>query len=266
MTLRQFQCKPLAVALLLTFGLLAFGGRSLASALVADLDSHQLSNNGISEPAVTICAEGDTAGCQAELAKAPACRDIACANEQLALMQLSEANSRVKQICTKAPQSEDCKIATGNSTKMTDAIKVAAANKWSRPAVGGAFEGPPVDYRGVYFEFNSDQTAGDCVTRSGAKLELRKNTSNNGLDLHYTAQIYTHKSIMGDVWHVSWRLEDEQGNPVLVTKMYDLPPGSRMHPQFGNYDIDLKDSIPLSSDEIQRKLSSVRKLVTTSSC
>jgi hypothetical protein len=223
---------------------------------------------GIPAEVVQACSSGDSTNCNDSIKALAPCTKIECTNEQFALMQMAEANARAKQVCAINQDSNECEIAGKRAIELTDAIKKAEGEHWVSPALGGALIGdePVVTVTGSTFFTTEDYHAGDCTTLKGAQLELTVNDKNDGYNVHYTAQMKTKFSVMGDVWHISWQYIDAAGKPVLSTNTYDLPPGSRMHPQFGIYDVDFRFTIPDSPALIQQHLKSIKTVVPRSSC
>jgi len=99
----------------------------------------------------------------------------------------------------------------------------------------------PAPPTSIDFTWNNDYKSGDCHVHPGARVEI--SVGNNGIDLHFTAQMSTDKSLMGDIFHITFDFYDKADNLILSSPQIDFPQNGAMHPQFGNYNIDYKTTI-----------------------
>ena len=102
--------------------------------------------------------------------------------------------------------------------------------------------------------------------RPGARVQV--SAAPDGYTLQVSADMYTTKSLFGDVWHITWQLKDGGGNVILVSPKIDYPPNERMHPQFGDQIINAATVHigPDSQPHINQTLSAATKLEMVNSC
>jgi hypothetical protein len=124
----------------------------------------------------------------------------------------------------------------------------------------------PVVQSPLVFVWNDEKKVGGCRTLPGARLEL--SAAPNGYVLHYVAQMDTSWTLMGNIWHVTWKFYDAGGRLVLVSKQSDFPEGGgRLHSQFGTYYIDHTQLVgPDHEPQISTNLSRIHSVKSVNSC
>jgi hypothetical protein len=123
----------------------------------------------------------------------------------------------------------------------------------------------PASVSSILFVFKNEVTAGDCHMRSGARIQV--SAASDGYDLNVSADMYTTKSLFGDVWHIIWNLKDASGNILLTSPRVDYPPNDRMHPQFGDQIVNSTIHVgPDAPPHIAQTLSNASTLEMIHSC
>jgi len=232
---------------------------------------------------ILACVSGEVEACQSVHKRLDGqCQNPAMSNQNNGLCmgqligadQVIESLKRAHQVCNGDEGSQECALVKRNATDAARRLAfrsgiVSGEEKDSAPLSERVDDrlfnkNAPNGPIAVIFTF-PESKVGDCTTLSGARLELT--SSQNGYALHYIAQMHTSFSVWGDVWHVSWRFLDSSHNEILRSQQADLPEGTRMHPQFGNSNIDYHGTIePEAPARVQQVLHSIAGVISDNQC